>query len=971
MSRKTINFDLLKENLAQITVDDSAVRVPGEIGRNNLEEDLHLAAAVLVTFDPEQLRPFEPVDATEARGPAVRRLLANATLRYDDQGRPSWSLKHGARRRALQRLGSRERILAALELAQERPQDGLQATLEAAVHGTAKPLDRQSLTELRNTLQVIDWLRDTELAGDLPAVTDVRERIDWEELMQPFRYLVKDGFYGRYVTLGELQEHVDAEIDPAPLLIYGPGGVGKSTLLSEFILRQTDRHGLEERLPFSYIDFDQARIDPYEPLTILMTAADQLSVQFAAQANQFSEFVEEWSYRLSAEVIRGDQNIYESLKIVPTAIKGDIRRGQSQQTERYIDDFAVIYEQMPTGSRPWLLVLDTFEEVQLSSYDLVAAIDGFLEALRRRLPGVRVLIAGRSSAEEASFTSEELEGFDEAASLAFLQRQNVTNPDVARQIFQAVTGNPLSLKLAARVVRDENLADNADSAALRDVLRKVSEGNIQGQLYRRVLDHITDPNVCKLAHPGLTLRLITPDLILKVLAGPCGVEVRDEADAQRLFDLLSQEVTLVAPAGPGMLRHRPDIRAVMIAALHDDKPLVVHDIHEAAIAYYSQQDSAEARAEEIYHRLFVEPDFSVIESRWEPRYHETLERLLRPAIYELTPRARAWLAARLRLTGIEDVDWDETDLPEWENHTEKRVHDLIRSNDWQGALTLLGGRPERMPGSPLYLLETTILRQQERWKEARRSAYEGIRSMRTIDNFGGLFDLLRQAIAIDIQLGNYEQAGNELARARDLLAEADQVFAEAAVNLELDLFDLKIIHEQPGKTAEKIALLRQQVRERFLKLDDQDLLRQPALIRDTLAEMGSQDGDVLSKGLRLMTFGELSETRREALARSINTWDLALSQSLNEPPGFLLRQVEPSLSFDEGWQTYFRTTRSSRITRDVEQLLKRYGHVAIGASDISFEADEDMAKGIEPGAKEYQATGFDVIGGDVVGSIII
>ena len=972
VTRKTLDLDRLKQNLQQISVDATSVHVPGTIGRNNFEEALHLAAAVLTTFDPWQLHPFGPVESDDPKGPAIERLLANCSLRYDDHGRPCWSLKHSTRKQALKRLGTRERMLQALDLADGRPDDRLQTIFEANIRQTAEPIDQQSLVDLRHTLQVIGWLSESDLAAELPSAENMQTRIAWEELMQSFRYLVRDGFFGREDLLQEFHEFVDAAESRSPLLIYGPGGVGKSTVLAEFVLQRTDRQAAKQRVPFTYVDFDQADIDPHEPLTILMAAADQLAVQYPEMAPSFSMFIEEWSYRLTAETIRGDQNILggkggtfvDGMVIVGgSTSKGSPSRGQSKQIHSYVSDFRALFEQLDTGDRAWLLLLDTFEEVQLRSSDVIPVINNFLEILRAQIPQARIIIAGRGNAEGTSFVGKELEGFDEEDAVTFLQHHDVTDPAVARQIFQVVTGNPLSLKLAARIVKQENLADALDSAVLREVLRKVAEGNIQGQLYRRVLDHINNPDVRKLAHPGLTLRLITPDIIATILADACKVEVKNEADAQRLFNLLSQEITLVIPVGPGLLRHRPDVRAVMIAALHNDKPLVVHAIHKAAVAYYEGKDEAEARAEEIYHRLFIDPDFSVIEIRWEPRFHEALKRLLLPALYELTPRARAWLAGQLQLTGVEDVNWDESDLPDWERYTEKRVVDRIRSNDWTGALELLGERRERTVGSPLFFLETTILRQQERWQEARRTAYDGIYSMQVAKNDAELLNLLRQAIAIDLQLCKIESVQNELERARTLLAE--QAYFDEIVALELDLFDLKLARELPAFSAKAVEQLRQTVQQRFDKLSDRELLSHPQIIRDTLAEVGNESSAALSKGLRLMTFGELTDETRETLAHSMHIWDIALSKKLEQPPGVLLREVDPSLPFDDGWQTYFLQTSSARLTRDIERLLEQYGDVVI-SGDIVAGGDINIGGGSVAGDNVT----FDQTGQSIVGSQI-
>jgi len=974
MSRKRIDLKLFKRSLQQIDVAAETIHVPGSIGESELEQAYYMAAAVLTTFDPWQLRPFGSVKTEN--GAVIDRLLANCTLRNDPQGRPRWSLNLTARKRALARLGTRQRLLAALETADDRPADRLQVLFEAYLRGTAAPVTRQSLTELRLTLQVTDWLSDTELRAELPEATELQARIAWEELMQPFRYLVAEGFHGRQQILEQLSTHVAAANSPLPILIFGPGGVGKSTLLAEFILRQTDRKEAEDRRLVSYIDFDQVFIDPQEPLTILMTAARQMAVQFPALAAPCGEFIQEWSYRLAADAVRGDQNIIfeqkaaysEPLLVVPgSRVTKSQPRRQFEKLGWYVEEFHQLLNQPVLAGRRWLLVLDTFEEVQLRSRDAVRALDNFLHELREQIDTVRVIIAGRGDAQELAHTPQELAGFDEESAMAFLAQRGVTNRDIARQVFLAVTGNPLSLKLAARVIEQENLSNDVDQTRLQNVLRKVAESNIQGQLYQRILAHVENPTVRKLAHPGLILRYITPDLIERVLAEPCKAPIREGSDdAQRLFDLLSNEVSLVTPVGANILRHRPDVRAVMIAGLHSDRPLVVQAIHVAAIAYYEQRDSAEDRAEEIYHRLFVEQELADIDARWDFRFHDTLDRLLRPALYELTPRARAWLAAKLGLTGIEDVNWDESGLAEWEQYTEKRVRDLIQSNDWLGALTLLAQRPERSIGSGLYFLETAILRQQERWEEARRCAYDGLYSLKLAGDSVRLLDLLRQVIAIDLHLGHLAQAEEELIEARQLLQE--QTYPDEIVRLELDLFELKIAARQNRPDAEAMGRLQEAIGERFMSLSDSELLSQPQLIQDVLLELGDTDSHILQKGLRLMTFGQLTPRSRETLAQALESWDLALSDTLNEPPGFLLRTINPSLPFQDGWQIYFQETRAAQITRDIEKLLAKYADLTI----LHLALSEEDSPGSQMPAKigKMPVNGINFVASSVVNAII-
>lgn len=975
MRRTQIDLNRLQQGLDRIELAPETIRVPGTIGQNELEQAYYLAAAVLVTFDPWELKPFgQPQSEDRA---AVDNVLANCTLRYDAQGRLRWMVNHSARKQALGQLQTKQRLLEALALTENRPRDRLQTLFEAYVQGTAAPLAEQSLTDLRHTMQIVDWLSETACAADLPSAAEVQTRLAWEELMQPFHYLVTDGFSGRETELEQLGDHLAGSGDRPPILIYGPGGVGKSTLLAEFILRQTDRQPAADRAPFVYIDFDRSHIDPLEPLTLVMAAVRQLSVQDSSLTELGLEFIEEWQYRLSSANVRGDQGIVVEQKINVSggSVTGlmigdfvDISNQASARTYRamapYLRAFAKVVSRHPQAHRPWLFVLDTFEEAQLRSRDAVALIGKFLAQLQETLPQVRVFIAGRGDVFDMAVTQLELTGFDEDAALSFLKTQKITTASVSGAIFRAVGGNPLSLKLAARVVVQEGLMDDAaDPAVLRELLRKVSEGNIQGQLYRRILTHI-DPAVRPLAHPGLTLRRITPELIERVLAEPCGIKVRDAADAQRLFDLLSQEVSLVTPSGLNEVRHRPDVRAVMIRALHGDEPLIVHDIHKAAIAYYERRDGAEARAEEIYHRLFVESDLTVIDSRWEPRWHDELDRSLRSALYEFSPRERAWLAARLSLTGVKDIDWNETDLPEWEKYTEKRVRDLIRANEWQAALQLLAEREERSVGSRLYFLETTILRQQERWEEARRCAYDGIYSLKQAGDNIQLLDLLRQAIAIDMQLGHTGKAQTELTRARKLLAL--QPGTNELVALELDVFALAIARKQGGDVSAKIEALRQAIVQRFLKLSDRELLTHPQLIRDVLSEFASENNEVLRRGLNLLLLGDPTPEQRAQLANVMQLWDLALSRTLNEPPGVLLREVDESkaLGFDKGWQTYMQTASARVLGKDIDKLLTRYGHIG---STVSIDGPVGIAAGDRSVA--VGDTGA-VVTGDVIGGII-
>jgi hypothetical protein len=50
------------------------------------------------------------------------------------------------------------------------------------------------------------------------------------------------------------------------------------------------------------------------------------------------------------------------------------------------------------------------------------------------------------------------------------------------------------------------------------MLFSLAETAVQGQLYQQILNHIPDPDLRQLAHPGLVVRRVTRDVIKEVLA---------------------------------------------------------------------------------------------------------------------------------------------------------------------------------------------------------------------------------------------------------------------------------------------------------------------------------------------------------------------------------------------------------------------------------------------------------------------
>ena len=908
-----------------------------------IERAYRSAAAVLSWFSPADLKPAG--DFASEEGASVATLLDDSIMLYraansnvhdtasdiirgnvggKSGGGQRWQLRDGPRKRALKQLGSRQAIQQALAANEPRPSDALQQIFERLINDNPLPLDEQSLEELTATERVIGWLEG--IVEPLPPQAAVREMLTWAELLEPFRYLVGDHFRGRKAELETLQTFVMQPNDPTTskgstasrpvtrlfdptlqpkeeshlLLVHGPGGMGKSTLLAKFLL-DTIGNSRPPKMPFVYIDFDRPGILPEEPLTLLSEAVHQLGIQFPTLQSQANALHESWRDLLAMP--------QESPNLVIT--KGGSRGGATrsgisyeqrsvaqtiQERASYIEQFITFWQlveaelqQVTVEDLRLLFLLDTFEEVQYLSQDFVDGLLNFAYDLVDRIPALRVIVSGRAPIEDRPTSGSRafsrsivapsnafrpmqesmqelvLGELDHDAAIGFLVAHGVPDEEVAQQIVEQVGGNPLSLHLAINLLFHKvgsgmdgafDLIDpqNQHSAALQ-----IDQGLIQGQLYTRILSHIHDDDVRQLAHPGLVLRRVTPELIKDVLAEPCKVDVPTIERARELFDELMSEVSLVRMASDGSLHHRPDVRRIMLSSLQRDEPLRVYAIHRRAVDYYAARDGLINRAEEIYHRLLGGSLFSTINERW----MEGIEPYLRNAIEELPPNKQPYLASRLGITSAE-FDWDQAGIEEWELYTEKRLIDLISLGQPERALELLAERSERTVESPLYRLEAQILADQGRWLEAQQVAKAGIYAASQAKDDEKLLDLLRVAANASEQLGEYTEALEMLdaTEALDLeLREPDATLHR----LEIITQRLRLLRLDPDADRSGVDELKKTAYALYQKGWEVDVY--PDLFRDLAVEIGLEYMDVLERALALVYESSLSEEQIALLTK--------------------------------------------------------------------------------------------------------
>lgn len=683
----------------------------------------HQAAAVLAAFDPDTLTGWG--GAPPPRGELLRRLLADATPVEGGNRAGLWSLAVGPRQDALRAFRSRRDLREALALNRREPHDPLQHLLDAYLSGLTPDAGAMDEATLSLAIQVVGWLQgvpaDEPLA--LPDLDALRRRLDRLRFVNPIRALVGKHFRGRQAELDRIRAYLDGASpdSPGPLLISGVGGSGKSTLAARVAL---DLLTGEAPAPVVYLDFDRKLLAPDEPASLLLEAVRQLDLQMPAADPQAD---------ILARLLRDDLAAGRPSGGPGEALGVSVLLSGSTGSDRLARLADLVVAVPAWRDRPLLVVVDTFEQVQYRSREMVGLVWDFLGSLQDAVPRVRVLVAGRAMADAPTATVLQLAGLDEPAAVACLTALGVP-AEAAPDVFRQVGGNPLVLRLAAEVVRQEPLPfllDHLAGAALGDKLR---DELVQGYLLRRVLGHIHDPDVRRLAHPGLVLRQVTPDLIRRVLAGPCDVQVPDQAAAERLWRELGRETSLVVQEAGAVLRHRPEVRREMIDLLRASKPAQAAAIHAAAVAYYAGFDDDASRAEELYHRLSLEQPREQLDARW----RAGAAQWLRAAVDELPPSAMAYLASRAGAEGgdgepgieavaLGDDFWRQADLQLWERKTAVRVRDLMRLHRLAEALAALHERAARLPASPLSLLEGQVLQRLGHLDEANRVVAAALR----------------------------------------------------------------------------------------------------------------------------------------------------------------------------------------------------------------------------------------------------
>lgn len=630
---------------------------------------LLLDAALVSTFLPRQLGP--EADPGDERPQAENTVLAYSEPVTTPDG-TRWELRRGARAEVL-RLAQPDEITRTLARTARVFSDAISTALRNTLSGVAlKQLESASLPELEAMRAAASVLGDMASLPSLLPLKKLDRLIRRRRLVEQFERVCGQDFktevVGRDGELEVLRGYVgviaaETVLDTAarfaafarrkitgrkPLAIWGTGGVGKTTLLSRFMLEHID--SADGSYPFAYLDFDRPSISPKDHVGLFAEICLQMSAQFEALDGPLSELRDE---ALEGQPYGPGADSESRLEPLVDAFR------------QRIDAFLHEHESRFEWERPVLIVLDTLEVVQYDA-NQVLYLERFLRPfVKSGWSRLRLVVAGRKRVDNLGTADDlmelepmELEGLDAAGASELLVRlARRAARELRAKAAAELAGllatkrgmlgkpkvHPLRLRMVGSIFQQQGQESDEDIAhALIDELHDGLKGGgsaaralIDGILIRRIIDHVADTRVKALADPGLVVRRITPEVIERVMArgtprpGSAAAEDATEfepwdvtpSEAQDIYQAFSREVTLVERDG-AVLRHRQDVRSEMLPLIRARSPQRFDQLHRLAFDYFCETASATrlpdeaASAEAVYHGLWCGERLELLDSLW-------------------------------------------------------------------------------------------------------------------------------------------------------------------------------------------------------------------------------------------------------------------------------------------------------------------------------------------------------------------
>ncbi|MFF3843168.1 trypsin-like peptidase domain-containing protein [Streptomyces sp. NPDC001930] len=787
---------------------------------------------------------------------------------------------------------------------------------------------RDEVEELSDTLQAVLWLSRVPGVSGLPSVDVVQHRLETARLLQPMNRLIRGTFHGRTAELDSLHAYIALPEEPAepPVLLHGIGGIGKSTLLAKFLVDALAAS--PTGFPFAYIDFARPTLSVHEPATVIAEMARQFGVHLPALRPSFEALADECERTAATQ--RGERDELDELhqlavtratlgRDYSTEFHARASAHEQELAHRIASLVAEAVRPAPGGTPPPLVVvIDSFEEAQYRGSPVLGRMWAIWTALRAAYARLRFIVSGRAPIDHPARVltprTMELTELDHQASVDLLMSSGVVDETLAEDLADRIGGHPLSLRLAARTA--VSAGDEAPSlggllrglpSRRRYFDRQVDQMLIQGTLYDRILKHIAEDDVRALVQAGLALRFITPELVREVLAGPAGLQVESAGEARRLYGLLTSRVDLMESAGPDAIRHRADLRAIMLRLSDSARTDLMRAVDRSAVAHYAALEGSRNRAEEIYHRLRLGENPRTVEARWEPGVAAYLGGSTHR---EMPDRSAAFLLGRIG-GHVPDQIMTGADQEDWERIAAREVEDLLTQGYVEAAAQRLAERRPWTPCSRLHALLAETLARSGRTAEARATAERAVNGAAQAGCAETQLELLQLSARLAQDTGDFADADRDLQEAEDIAA---------GLGLSFESLGVLVARSRLATLADvDAAPARERLARTLRGMPDADLARQPSLARTAAATACPEDPQLLEHTLRLVGLPADEEAVVTELARWIDT-TLVDEPGLREP---LARILESAAGEGSAPPVDAALLDRDRIERDLREARRR------------------------------------------------
>jgi hypothetical protein len=688
-----------------------------EVGRKDeaagQSEDLLEQAALVGCYDLNWL------DARAERRQEGKSAVLNASEALDDSLN-LWRLKAGVREQHLRALASDPgRLAERLKQAVPLKNDDAGQALQSLIAGGPAPAEGSDEKNLEAMLQAATWLKKVPEVPS-PSPRPIRRELHRRRLQRDLSD-TSERFVGRREQLERLEAFADgpapAEGRIAVLPVFGIGGIGKSALLARLLRDRVNTTGAEASSSLVFhLDFDRFGTTSATGLEWSFELSRQLAFLVPDLADELDRQRKQAQHNYASSHGSGAGSSSGSADIQSARQQTDTGEAASFSRDEITYGLFRTTAGLVHSRRPLVMIFDTIEALQVHSADGLLNLARWISDLHYKagFRDIRIVLSGRVEAmlpESEATVYEPLFVKAEPMELDELGREHAVEllgklgvaAGNAERLTDAFGGNPLVLRLLAQLATREGI-DPRDLTETVDGRERADKELVQGVLYRRILGHVTDPTIRALAHPGLAVRRVTPDILRYVIAPVCLEGPIGPDEAERLYQALAKEVWLVeqAPDGDGVL-HRSDLRKLMmkLIATGKEERLQSEAIHRAAIGYYETglgRGKAYAQGEALYHRAMI-LDGSML-PHLDRVTAQRARKTIGASLDELPRKTRAALHAALD-EGIEIED--ALDLPDylWEQYVSWRAAELVQRDAFEEALGLLDRRPiagDAVPG---------------------------------------------------------------------------------------------------------------------------------------------------------------------------------------------------------------------------------------------------------------------------------